>query len=225
LDLDPAIQGAYDAARTELEAQGVVVEEIELSTLKYVVPAYYTIATAEAGANLARYNGVRYGVRPEYAENPDELVRKARDNGFGPEVKSRILLGTYVLRSGFQDQYYLRAQRIRTAIRNELTAAFGSYDLLMLPVFPVPAFAKGEAGLSDFQQKLADRFTCTANLAGTPGLSIPTGTSEGLPTAVQAMAPAFEEGRLFSVARMLAPRFPLETPADFPALATPAEGA
>ncbi len=225
LDLDPAIQGAYDAARKELESQGVVVEEIELSTLKYVVPAYYTIATAEASANLARYNGVRYGVRPEYAENPDELVRKARDNGFGPEVKSRILLGTYVLRSGFQDQYYLRAQRIRTAIRNELTAAFGSYDLLMLPVFPVPAFAKGEAGLSDFQQKLADRFTCTANLAGTPALSIPTGTADGLPLAVQAMAPAFEEGRLFSVARMLAERFPLETPADFPAFAAAKGGA
>jgi aspartyl-tRNA(Asn)/glutamyl-tRNA(Gln) amidotransferase subunit A len=216
LELDPAIQSAYDATRQELESQGITVEEIELSTLKYVVPAYYTIATAEASANLARYNGVRYGRRPDFAENPDELVRTARDNGFGAEVKSRILLGTYVLRSGFQDQYYLRAQRIRTAIRNELAAAFGSYDLLILPVFPVPAFPRGEAGLTDFQQKLADRFTSTANLAGTPALTIPTGTDKGLPLAVQAMAPAFEEERLFSLARILAGRFPPEAPADFP---------
>lgn len=224
LELDPAIQKAYDATRKELESQGVAVEEIELSTLKYVVPAYYTIATAEASANLARYNGVRYGQRPDFAENPDELVRKARDNGFGAEVKSRILLGTYVLRSGFQDQYYLRAQRIRTAIRNELAAAFGSYDLLILPVFPIPAFPKGEAGLSDFQQKLADRFTGTANLAGTPALTIPTGSENGLPLAVQAMAPAFEEERLFSLARLLAERFPLETPEDFPPLVAAGEG-
>ena len=225
LELDPAIQSAYEATRQELESQGITVEEIEPATLKYVVPAYYTIATAEASANLARYNGVRYGQRPDFAENPDELVRKARDNGFGAEVKSRILLGTYVLRSGFQDQYYLRAQRIRTAIRNELDAAFGSYDLLILPVFPVPAFPRGAAGLTDFQQKLADRFTSTANLAGTPALSIPTGTKDGLPLAVQAMAPAFEEGRLFSLARILAGRFPLETPADFPPLVAAGAGA
>ncbi len=202
--LDPAVAAAYERTVERLIAAGYEVKELELDTLKYVVPAYYTIATAEASANLARYNGVRYGLRPEMAENPEELVRSAREEGFGPEVKLRILLGTYVLRSGFQDQYYLRAQKIRTAIRNELSEVFGGVQALLTPTAPVLPFAHGESELSAFQQKLADRFTATANLAGIPAISVPGEQAEGLPIGMQLLAPAFGEARLFAVAERLA---------------------
>ncbi len=203
--LDPAVRAAYERTVEYLQGLGYALREVELSTLKYVVPAYYTIATAEASANLARYNGVRYGLRPERAENPDELVRIARDEGLGPEVKLRILLGTYVLRSGFQDQYYLRAQRIRTAIRNELARAFDNVQAILTPTVPVLPFAHGEGELTAFQQKLADIFTATASLAGIPALSVPCeSTTGGLPVGMQLLAPAFAEERLFAVAGRLA---------------------
>ncbi len=217
LELDPPTEAAYKNFIETVKASGISVKEVELSTLDYSVPAYYTIATAEASANLARFNGVRYGQRPIFAENPDELMRQARAEGFGSEVKLRILLGTYVLRSGFQEQYYQRAQKIRTAIRNELAELFASVDLLVLPVFPTVAFTHGENGLSSFQQKLADRFTTLANLAALPALSIPAGVHEGLPVGIQAMAPAFAEDRLFSLARSMAESIPVERPPHFAA--------
>jgi aspartyl-tRNA(Asn)/glutamyl-tRNA(Gln) amidotransferase subunit A len=218
LGLDEATEAAYRRTTRELERLGLSVSQVQLPTMEYSVPAYYTIAAAEASANLARYTGIRYGLRPDYAENPDELVRLTRDQGFGPEVKLRILLGTYVLRSGFQDQYYLRAQKVRTAIRNDLERLFGSVDVLVMPVFPTVAFPHGQAGLSAFQQKVADRFTTTANLAGVPALSIPVGVEAGLPVAVQVMAPAFHEHRLFGVARILEQEMPLPSPPDYPPL-------
>ncbi|MFO8063552.1 MAG: Asp-tRNA(Asn)/Glu-tRNA(Gln) amidotransferase subunit GatA, partial [Spirochaetia bacterium] len=194
----PAVERAYRAAIERYAELGYETVEIEIPTLEYVVPVYYTIATAEASANLARFNGVRYGHRPDYAENPDELVRKSREEGFGEEVKLRILVGTYVLRSGFQDEYYLRAQKIRTMIRQDLSRVFEDVDLIMTPVFPTQAFPHGEGAMDPFRQKLADQFTATANLAGIPAISVPTGVDEGLPTAVQLMAPAFAEERLFA---------------------------
>ncbi|NBF41254.1 MAG: Asp-tRNA(Asn)/Glu-tRNA(Gln) amidotransferase subunit GatA [Spirochaetes bacterium] len=199
-EVDPAVARAFDGARTRYEELGYEIVEIDLPTLEYVVPVYYTIATAEASANLARFNGVRYGHRPDYAENPQELVRKSREEGFGAEVKLRILVGTYVLRSGFQDEYYLRAQKIRTAIRRDLARVFDEVDLIMTPVFPTQAFPRGEGAMDPFQQKLADQFTATANLAGIPAISVPTGVEDGLPAAVQLMAPAFGEERLFQAA-------------------------
>ena len=199
-DVDPAVARAFAGARERYEQLGYEIVEIELPTLEYVVPVYYTIATAEASANLARFNGVRYGHRPDYAENPEELVRRSREEGFGAEVKLRILVGTYVLRSGFQDEYYLRAQKIRTAIRRDLARVFDEVDLIMTPVFPTQAFPRGEGAMDPFQQKLADQFTATANLAGIPAISVPTGLEEGLPGAVQLMAPAFGEERLFQAA-------------------------
>ena len=208
LGLSPGVQRGYERSIEVLRELGYEVAEVPLPMLDYVVPAYYTIATAEASANLARFTGVRYGYRPDYAENPEELVRKARSEAFGDEVKLRILLGTYVLRSGFQDQYYLRAQKIRTAIRNEFDNVFGQVEAIMLPVYPVQAFTHGEGELDAFQQKLADKFTGTANLTGAPALSIPAGTENGLPVGVQIMAPAFEEGRLFEVARRFAEMVP-----------------
>ncbi|NBB90432.1 MAG: Asp-tRNA(Asn)/Glu-tRNA(Gln) amidotransferase subunit GatA [Spirochaetes bacterium] len=199
-DVDPGVARAFAGARERYEELGYEIVEIELPTLEYVVPVYYTIATAEASANLARFNGVRYGHRPDYAENPEELVRRSREEGFGAEVKLRILVGTYVLRSGFQDEYYLRAQKIRTAIRRDLARVFDEVDLIMTPVFPTQAFPRGEGAMDPFQQKLADQFTATANLAGIPAISVPTGLEDGLPAAVQLMAPAFGEERLFRAA-------------------------
>lgn len=213
LGLDAGVERAYRRSIEAVQAQGYSVEPVRLTTQQYVVPAYYTIASAEASANLARYNGVRYGHRPDYAENPEQLARLARTEGFGDEVKLRIVLGTYVLRSGFQDQYYLRAQKIRTLIGRELERLFTSYDAMLLPVFPTQAFPL-EGGLDAFQQKVADRFTCTANLAGTPALAIPAGVEDGLPTGVQLMGPAGADLHLVQIARRLARALPLEFPAD-----------
>ncbi len=213
--LDPEVESVYTDVIEAYRDRGFDTKIIEIPSLEYVVPAYYTIATAEASANLARFNGIRYGYRPEWAENPEELMRKARDEGFGDEVKLRILLGTYVLRSGFQDQYYIRAQKIRTAIRNDLDRVFQEVDMLLSPVFPTPPFPHGEAGLSPFQQKMADRFTATANLAGIPALTVPGKLSRGLPIGVQLMAPPFEEERLFHAAEIMAGVLPIQKPPLF----------
>ncbi len=227
LGLDPAVARNYAETERVLKGLGYRIKPVTLTTLEYVVPAYYTIASAEASANLARYNGVRYGYRPVYAENPEELVRKARSEAFGREVKTRILLGTYVLRSGFQDQYYTRAQKIRTLIRRELEEVYREVDVLLMPVFPVQAFPRADAAgepsaahasstagtaLDAFQQKVADRFTSTANLAAVPALTVPSGLENGLPVGMQLMGPAFSEERLFSVASALAGEIPLRFP-------------
>ncbi len=201
-----------------LKKAGFAIKEVSLPLLDYAVPAYYTIASAEASANLARFNGIRYGNRPIYSENPDDLVRQARDQGFGDEVKLRILLGTFVLRSGFQDQYYLRAQKIRTAIRNQFDRAFEDIDLLLLPVFPIPAFKHGDLGMTAFQQKLADKYTTAANLTGLPGLSLPGPVLESVPVGMQFMAPAMHEHLLFQVARALQSSLPSADPAAYPAV-------
>jgi aspartyl-tRNA(Asn)/glutamyl-tRNA(Gln) amidotransferase subunit A len=216
--LDPSVQKAYDQTKDALVGLGFKLVEVELPMLEYSVPAYYTIASAEASANLARYNGIRYGDRPIYSENPDSLVRQARDNGFGDEVKLRILTGTYVLRSGFQEQFYQKAQKIRTAIKNDFERVFGQADVLLMPVFPVPAFKHGDAGMDQFQQKVADKFTTAANLSGHPGLAVPGPVVDGLPVGMQFMAPAMHEDLLFHVAQKLAPVFPAQTPPAFPAV-------
>jgi aspartyl-tRNA(Asn)/glutamyl-tRNA(Gln) amidotransferase subunit A len=212
LGLDPAVERAYRGTIDFYKKQGYEVREINLSMAEYYVPVYYTIATAEASANLARYTGIRYGYRPDYAENPEELTRKARSEGFGDEVKLRILLGTYALRSGFQDQYYQRAQKIRAAIRADFDRAFGEADLILMPVFPTQAFLRGSGGLDQFQQKLADRFTTAANLAGLPAMSFPAALEDGLPVGMQFLAPPFEEARLFAAIRLYEAGFPCPVP-------------
>lgn len=215
LGLDQRTAAAYRRMRDVVAATGAAVEDVELVTAEAVVPAYYTIAAAEASANLARFNGVRYGERPVFAENPEALVRQARTEGFGDEVKLRILLGTYVLRSGFQEQYYQRAQRVRTAIRRELASVFARHDLLVLPVYPTAAFRHGEAELTAFQQKLADRFTTLANLAALPALSVPGGVCDGLPVGIQAIGPAFSEARLMRFAELAAAELPPQRPPGY----------
>jgi aspartyl-tRNA(Asn)/glutamyl-tRNA(Gln) amidotransferase subunit A len=222
-ELEPEVRRAFEAAKTGFAELGYRLVELELPSLKYGVPAYYTIATAEASANLARFDGVRYGARPEWAENPDELIDKTRDAGFGPEVKLRILLGTFVLRSGFQDRYYLRAQRIRTAIRKDFETLLGdgeyrtagSCDAILLPVFPTRAFGRGTGSLSPFAQKAADLYTCCANLAGLPALSFPAAVEGGLPVGVQLIGRAFAEGTLLDIAGDWETRRPVPHPAGY----------
>ena len=216
LGLEDAVKRSYLTCIDMFAGLGYELTEIDLPMLEYVVPAYYTIATAEASSNLARFNGMKYGFRPVYAENPDDLVRKARNEGFGDEVKLRILLGTYVLRSGFQDQYYLRAQKIRTAIRMDFDRVFSSVDMILMPVFPTRAFPHGKDGLDSFQQKAADKFTCTANLAGIPAFSFPSSVEDGLPVGMQLLAPAFAEDLLFNAVSRFEKIYPAPMPPGFP---------
>lgn len=233
--LEREVEDAFDLAKENLKKLGYELVEVEITSLKYGVPAYYTIATAEASANLARFDGIRYGKRPDWAENPDELVDKSRDSGFGSEVKLRILLGTFVLRSGFQDRYYLRAQRIRAGIRRSFEKYLGPFDnagngaagngagcgascaAILMPVFPTRAFGRGGMGLSPFAQKAADLYTCCANLAGLPALAFPVSAEGGLPVGVQLLGRPFGEETLFSIAERYEAAHPFPHPPGFKA--------
>jgi aspartyl-tRNA(Asn)/glutamyl-tRNA(Gln) amidotransferase subunit A len=225
--LEREVQQGFDVAKTRLAALGHRLVEVAIPSLKYGVPAYYTIATAEASANLARFDGVRYGRRPPHAENPEDLIDKTREAGFGPEVKLRILLGTFVLRSGFQDRYYLRAQRIRMGIRRSFEELLGSAeygrseaprcDAILIPVFPTRAFGRGDAGetLSPFAQKAADLYTCCANLAGLPALAFPVSLAGGLPVGVQLLGRAFSEATLLDLVEAYEQAHPFPHPAAY----------
>jgi aspartyl-tRNA(Asn)/glutamyl-tRNA(Gln) amidotransferase subunit A len=198
--LEEEVRRGFDHAKAVLSDLGYRLIEISIPSLKYGVPAYYTIATAEASANLARFDSIRYGQRPLQAENPDTLLDAARTCGFGDEVRLRILLGTFVLRSGFQDRYYLRAQRIRAQILKDFEEALTRCDAILMPVFPTRAFSRGENTLSPFVQKAADLYTCCANLAGLPALSFPASVEDGLPVGVQLLASTGAEETLFAIA-------------------------
>ncbi len=215
--LHPDVKKTLLRTRGMLKDLGHELVEVSFPTLDHVVSSYYVIAMAEASANLARFDGVRYGHRTPRADNPEAMTIASRTEGFGDEVKLRILLGTYVLRSGFQDEYYLRAQKIRTAIRGDFSKAFGDVDLVLMPVYPVPPFERGGAESDPFSQKLADIFTCAANLAGLPALSFPAGLENGLPIGMQFLAPAFAEGRLFAACRQIEKVFPSPDAPGFPA--------
>ena len=203
--MDPQVEKRVRKAIQVYRALGAEIVEVSLPHTKYAVADYYIIATAEASANLARFDGVRYGKR---AENPRDLADhygRTRGDGFGKEVKRRIILGTYVLSSGYYDAYYLRAQKVRTLIRRDFEEAFKKVDGLLSPTSPVPAFKIGERMSDPLQMYLADIFTIAANLAGICGISIPCGDAEvdgkNLPVGLQIMAPAFEEARLLRIAQ------------------------
>jgi aspartyl-tRNA(Asn)/glutamyl-tRNA(Gln) amidotransferase subunit A len=224
--LEDEVARGFELAKARLKGLGHTLTEVELPSLKYGVPAYYTIATAEASANLARFDSIRYGRRPPWAENPDDLIDKARDAGFGAEVKLRILLGTFVLRSGFQDRYYLRAQRIRSGIRRNFEACLGGSDYddrrgaprcdaILLPVFPTRAFGRGAGSLSPFAQKAADLYTCCANLAGLPALAFPVAVEGGLPVGVQLIGRAFAEATLLDIVESYEARHPFPHPGGY----------
>ena len=180
---------------------GAELVEVSLPHTEYAVATYYILASAEASANLARFDGVRYGFRSAHpAATPTELYCRTRAEGFGPEVKRRVILGTYVLSGGYYDAYYLRAQRVRTLIRRDFERAFERCDALLTPVAPDPAYRFGAVAGDQLKAYLGDIFTVTANLAGICGLSVPCGaTRDGLPVGLQVLAPAFREERLFRI--------------------------
>ena len=195
--LEPEIRAAVLAAADVLRARGAVVEEFALPVMEYVVPAYYIIACAEASSNLSRFDGVKYGWRAEGYEDLGELYRKTRTEGFGAEVKRRILLGTFVLSSGYYDAYYRKAAQMRRLIRQDYLDALKTCDMILAPVSPVPAWQMGHMSEDPLQMYFMDIFTLSLNLAGLPGLSIPVGSSNGLPVGIQLMGRAFDEGTLF----------------------------
>jgi aspartyl-tRNA(Asn)/glutamyl-tRNA(Gln) amidotransferase subunit A len=201
--IDPQVDAAVRAAIRHYESLGAEIVEISLPHTQHAVGVYYIIATAEASANLARFDGVRYGHRAA-AEGLLEHYGKTREEGFGPEVKRRIILGTYVLSSGYYDAYYLRAQKVRTLIRRDFTEAFKLCDAIIGPTSPEPAFKLGDRADDPLKMYLADIFTIAANLAGICGLSLPCGFAnvEGkkLPIGLQLLGPAFAEARLLQIA-------------------------
>lgn len=208
--LHPDVKASIEATVKNFTDLGAEVVSVTLPHLEYAIAAYYIIATAEASANLARYDGVRYGFRAPNPKNLADMYRRSRDLGFGAEVKRRIMLGTYVLSSGYYDAYYHKAQQVRTILERDFQQAFAKCDLIITPTAPVPAFKLGEKTSDPLEMYLADIYTVSLNLAGVPGISIPCGFStEGLPIGCQLIAPHFEEGRLLQAADAYERNYPL----------------
>jgi len=212
--VDEAVQRAIEAVLAELEAVGARLRPVELPHEQYAVATYYVVATAEASSNLARYDGVRYGLRAAARDEPgsgaaassdlQKMYAATRSEGFGDEVKRRILLGTFVLSAGYCDAYYGRAQCVRTLLRSDFEAAFADVDVVMGPTSPTTAFRIGEKIDDPLAMYLNDVFTVTANLAGLPGISIPCGSDEGgLPIGLQIIGPPLGEGRILRAARLV----------------------
>lgn len=199
--MDPKVTAAVQVAVKQLQSAGAEVVEISLPHTDYAVATYYIVATAEASANLARFDGIRYGLRVEGAD-PIELYSKTRGAGFGAEVKRRIILGTYVLSSGYYDAYYLRAQKVRTLIRRDFLKAFEKVDAIVTPTTPTAAFKVGEKSDDPMQMYLSDIFTISCNLAGICGISLPCGFTENprLPIGLQILGKPFGESTLLKIA-------------------------
>lgn len=199
--LDLEVREAIENAIKAYSDLGAEIVDIDLPHANYAIAVYYIIATAEASSNLARYDGVRYGFRAEEAPALRDMYRKTRDEGFGPEVKRRIMLGTYVLSAGYYDAYYLKAQKVRTLLQQDFANAFQKCDAILTPTAPTPAFRFGEKVDDPLAMYLNDIYTVTANLAGVPGISIPCGlSSEGLPIGLQLLGPHWSEENLLRLA-------------------------
>jgi len=188
----------FEQSLSDLATAGAVLVTVDLPHLRHAVATYYLVATAEASSNLARYDGVRYGRREGGDGDLRTLYGRTRDAGFGPEVKRRIILGTFALSSGYYDAYYLRAQKVRALIRRDFDHAFAQCDAVATPTTPAPAFRLGEKTSDPLQMYLEDIFTVPANLAGLPALSLPCGLSRGLPVGLQLVGRAFDEETLLS---------------------------
>lgn len=199
--LDAEVKDAVLAAAKVLEEKGAIVEEFDLSLVEYAIPTYYTIAAAEASSNLERFDGIKYGYRtPEY-EGLHNMYKKTRSEGFGAEVKRRIMLGSFVLSSGYYDAYYLKALRVKAMIRKAFDEAFAKYDIILGPVAPTTAPKLGESLSDPLKMYLGDIYTISVNLAGLPGISVPCGKdSKGLPIGLQMIADSFEEKKLIRAA-------------------------
>ena len=189
-----------EAAIGEYRKLGAETVEISLPNMKLSVPAYYVIAPAEASSNLSRFDGVRYGYRAAEYNDLNDMYAKSRNQGFGAEVKRRILIGTYVLSHGYYDAYYLQAQRIRRLIARDFADAFKCCDVIMGPTSPSTAFKIGEKTADPVQMYLSDIYTIAVNLAGLPGMSIPCGFTDGLPAGLQLIGDYFSEARLLNIA-------------------------
>jgi aspartyl-tRNA(Asn)/glutamyl-tRNA(Gln) amidotransferase subunit A len=194
--VEPGTEARFREALLALEAAGTTIVEVALPHLPHAIATYYIVATAEASSNLARYDGVRYGRRAPATVDLQKMYGQTRDEGFGAEVKRRIILGTFVLSSGYYDAYYLRAQRVRTLIRRDFEQAFETCDVVATPTTPTPAFRMGEKTEDPLQMYLEDIFTVPANLAGIPGLSVPCGLAGGLPVGLQLLGRPFDEEML-----------------------------
>ena len=198
--VEDQVRGAYEAALDTLRRAGATLVDIELPHAKYAVPVYYLVCTAEASSNLARYDGVKYGYRAAN-DSLKEMYSRTRDEGFGPEVKRRIMLGTYVLSAGYYDAFYLKALQVRTLLRRDYQQAFERVDVVAMPTMPTPPFKLGEKSSDPLQMYLGDIFTVSANLAGLPGISVPCGfSSDGLPIGLQLMGRMFDEATMLRVA-------------------------
>jgi len=199
--LDAEVRSAVEAAIQQLASLGCEVVPVSLPHTEYAIPTYYVVATAEASANLARFDGVRYGHRSKRATNLSEMYRLSRDEGFGPEVKRRIMLGTYALSAGYYDAYYLKAQRVRSLLAQDFDEAFKKVDAIVTPTSPTAAFRLGEKVNDPLAMYLADIYTVTADLAGVPGISIPCGeTQEKLPIGLQILGRHFDEATILRLA-------------------------
>jgi aspartyl-tRNA(Asn)/glutamyl-tRNA(Gln) amidotransferase subunit A len=210
--IDDAVADRVESAVDELADAGAEIVDISLPHTDYAVAAYYLICTAEASSNLARYDGVRFGHRVE-ADDLIEMYEQSRAEGFGDEVKRRIMLGTYVLSAGYYDDYYRKAQKVRTLVRGDFETAFEEVDVIAAPTTPTPAFKLGEKTDDPLQMYLQDVFTTSCNLAGLPGLSVPCGeTDEGLPVGAQLMAPPLEESRLLRAGYIIEQTAPAASP-------------
>ena len=200
--LDAEVRTAIEKGIAALEAAGCKVKPVSLPNTRYAVPTYYLVATAEASANLARFDGVRYGYRSPASDTLSAMYSHSRDEGFGAEVKRRILLGTYALSAGYYDAYYLKAQQVRRLLAEEYLCAFAEVDAIVTPTSPIPAFKLGEKSGDPLAMYLADIYTVTASLAGICGVNVPCGaTGAGLPVGMQVLASHFNEGTAFRVAR------------------------
>src|SRR3954453_3524075 len=199
--LDPEIREAVEAAIGKLQAAGCQIVPISMPHTKYAIPTYYIVATAEASSNLARFDGVRYGYRArDGVKNLSTMYRRTRDEGFGPEVKRRIMLGTYALSAGYYDAYYLKAQRVRTLLTRDFEEAFTKVDAIVTPTTPTPAFKLGEKSDDPLAMYLNDIYTVTADLVGVPGISVPCGyTKAKLPIGLQILGKHFDESTVFRV--------------------------
>jgi aspartyl-tRNA(Asn)/glutamyl-tRNA(Gln) amidotransferase subunit A len=199
--LDPEVSTAVEQAIQTLASVGCEIVPVSLPHTEYAIPTYYLVATAEASANLARFDGVRYGHRSSQARTLSEMYERSRDEGFGPEVKRRIMLGTYALSAGYYDAYYLKAQRVRTLLTRDFEQAFQKVDAIVTPTSPTPAFKLGEKTDDPLAMYLADIYTVTADLVGVPGISIPCGeTREKLPIGLQILGRHFDEATILRLA-------------------------
>ncbi len=202
--LDPEVRKITLDAVDALKPEGIEFIDISLPHTEYAVPTYYLLATAEASANLERYDGVRYGYRADDIENLYDMYCRSRSEGFGIEVKRRIMLGTYCLSAGYYDAYYRKAQKVRRLIKEDFDNAFQNVDAILAPVSPTPAFPIGSKINDPLQMYLADIYTISLNLAGLPGISVPAGmTGDGLPVGVQLMGQVLDEDVLFRMALAL----------------------